>query len=217
MQSMTTLIFDLDGTLIDTTGAVFPAFRETLRSFGAPVPQSEVMAKTFGLPDVEIWKMLMPNHSTDERTAAFQMSERLVLENLRSQDVLLPGAMETLSQLKGFGHLLTVASNCGDGYLNTVLDSQGLREFFTHPLCLGTVKGDAKSDILTEHFLRLDKRHAVMIGDRSSDGVAAKAHNIPFVGCAFGFGNAAELDLADVVISQLTDLVTLFPAGEPRI
>lgn len=211
LYPMMTLIFDLDGTLINTTAAVFPAFRRTLRIFGVPAPSEEAMAKTFGLPDVEIWRTLMPSSSEVERREAFTISEQYIVEELQHLDVLLPHARETLDQLMERSYSLTVASNCGTKYLDAVLDSQGLRSVFSHPLCLGSVQGLHKEDILTAHFQRIPKHDAVMIGDRSSDWNAAKAHEIRFIGCAFGFADAAELSGAPTVIHSLPELLELFP------
>jgi len=208
---MKTLIFDLDGTLIDTSAAVFPAFRSTLRMFGVQPPNEEVIGRTFGLPDVEIWQTLMPDASEAQRQEALAISERFVGEELDRLDVLLPHARETLIELRERGHILTVASNCGTKYLDAVLDSQGLRTLFHRPLCLGSVRGVKKADILSAHFQHLAKTDAVMIGDRSSDWNAAKEHGIQFVGCNFGFAKPEELEGAETVIHTLPDLLKLFP------
>ncbi|MCL6547969.1 MAG: HAD hydrolase-like protein, partial [Alicyclobacillus sp.] len=128
-------------------------------------------------------------------------------------DVLIPGAREVLTQLRSRGHTLTTASNCGQVYLDTVLDSQGLRALFTQPLCLQTVGGRVKADILAAHFQRFDRRDAVMVGDRASDIEAARAHGIPIIGCALGFGAEEELREADVIVHSLPELLDLFPAG----
>jgi len=208
---MKTLIFDLDGTLINTSAAVFPAFRSALRMFGVQPPSEDVMARTFGLPDVEIWRTLMPNSTDAERQEALAASERFVGEELERLDVLLPHARETLIELDQRGHVLTVASNCGTQYLDAVLDSQGLRSLFQRPLCLGSVRGVQKADILSAHFQHLAKTDAVMIGDRASDWNAAKEHGIQFVGCNFGFAKPEELEGAETVIHTLPDLLKLFP------
>ena len=169
------------------------------------------MAKTFGLPDTEIWRTLMPDSPESARQEAFRISEQYVAEELQRLDVLLPYAKETLLKLRNRGYNLTVASNCGTKYLDAVLDSQGLRSLFSHPLCLGSVQGMRKEDILTVHFQRWKKRDAVMIGDRSSDFRAAQHHGVDFVGCAFGFADVEELAGAKTVIHELPELLGLFP------
>lgn len=210
---MTTLIFDLDGTLIHTGKIVLPAFHQAIRHFPhIPLPSEAAIQSTFGLPDVQIWEILMPDASLEEREAAYKLSNTYIRKGLFKTDILLKHAREVLETLKKWGYTLTVASNCGTSYLNAVLDSQGIRPYFTRPLCLESVKGKKKADILTEHFLHFPKTAAYMIGDRQSDVEAAHAHGIPAIGCILGtnFGESHELDEADFLIHDLTELCQQF-------
>jgi phosphoglycolate phosphatase len=211
---MATILFDLDGTLIDSTSLVLPAYRHAIRHFPQyEMPSAETMKRSLGLPDAQIWEVLMPNATPAERQEAYARCEEFIKETMDSTSILMPGAMEVLSELQARGHILTVASNCGESYLNAVLDSQGLRRFFTNPLCLGSVAGRRKADILARHFERFDRNSAVMVGDRRTDVEAAEEHGVPCIGCAFGFGSEDELQGAAVIIRSLPELLPLFPAG----
>lgn len=210
---MATILFDLDGTLIDTASLVLPVFREVLRHVQASVPADDVLLGTFGMPDQTIWNLLLPTGSDSQREEAKRLSDSFIRERMQDTDVLLPHATEVLAALKDTGHTLTTASNCGIDYLDAALDTQGIRPYFTHPLCLGSVQGKRKADILTAHFRRFSKAGAVMVGDRHTDIEAAQEHGIPAVGCAFGFGDPDELAGAVAVIRALPELLPLF-AGE---
>jgi phosphoglycolate phosphatase len=212
---MATIIFDLDGTLIDSSKLVLPAYREAIQHVASvPVPSEETMKQTFGMPDRQIWVTLMPDATPEQRMAALTYTEHLVAKNIFQEDILLPHAREVLSELHRRGHVLTVASNCGTQYLDAVLDGQRIRKFFTAPLCLGSVNGRKKADILERHFQRFAKENAVMVGDRQSDVEAAAAHGIPCIGCGFvGFGKAEELQGAVHIIRSLPELLELFPEG----
>nr|WP_029423081.1 HAD family hydrolase [Alicyclobacillus macrosporangiidus] len=209
---MAILIFDLDGTLVDTSNLVLPAFRRALAAFpGTPVPSEDVMRKTFGMPDAEIWRMLMPDAGEEERKAAFELSERFICDAMGHADVLLPHARDVLEALRDRGHTLTVASNCGQAYLEAVLTTQDIGHYFTDPLCLGGIGGRNKADILARHVQRFGREGAWMIGDRKSDVEAAKRTGIPAIGCRFGFGDPGELKGAQAVIHDLRELLSLFP------
>ncbi|MCL6517265.1 HAD family hydrolase [Alicyclobacillus sp.] len=208
---MAILIFDLDGTLIDTSGLVLPAFRRTLAQFsGTQIPSDDQMRKTFGMPDAEIWRMLMPHASEAERKRAFSLSERFICEAMAHTDVLLPHAREVLEGLRAAGHTLTVASNCGQAYLDAVLTTQDIRRYFVHPLCLGGIGGRTKADILARHVARFGREAMWMVGDRKSDIEAAQQTGIPAIGCQFGFGDPLELRGARAVIHDLRELLSRF-------
>ncbi|KPV43360.1 HAD family hydrolase [Alicyclobacillus ferrooxydans] len=207
---MTTILFDLDGTLINTASIVLPAFKHTLEHFHVPVPDDRALLSTFGMPDDDIWKMLMPEADDDTRKTAFRHAESRITQAMFEHDILIPHTRDVLRGLLDRGHTLTTASNCGTGYLNAVLDSQDIRQFFTKPLCLELVGGSTKADILTEHFRSFEKEECVMVGDRSSDVQAAKTHGIRVIGCELGFGSAAELTDADIVVHDLRELLPIF-------
>jgi phosphoglycolate phosphatase len=208
---MALLIFDLDGTLVDTTSVVVPAFQAVIRRYAPDriVSEADIRA-TFGLPDDEIWRTLLPYASTTERTAAFVEAEKRICQGMYGRSLVFPDVHKVLSELTAQGHTLTVASNCGPAYLQAVLESQGLRRWMTRPLCLGGIRGRSKADILRlhlEHFR--DMEPLVMIGDRASDVDAAHAVGILSVGCLYGFGGAHELTGADHRIHRLSELVPL--------
>lgn len=211
---MSSLIFDLDGTLIDTSAVFVPAIRNTLQVFSSrDQPTEDEIRKTFGLTDAEFWDVLLPGSSDGERAAASAMRNDYMQAHLDQAHMLLPHAKDVLRQLKANGHTLTIASNCGVTYLKSVLESQGIQDFFTNPLCIESVNGRVKADILSAHFERMSKQGAYMIGGRASDVEAAHAHGIPAIGCCLGFGNDEELTHADYTIHSLLELIDMFGAA----
>jgi phosphoglycolate phosphatase len=158
--------------------------------------------------------MLMPESPEKLRHEAFLVSEARIVERMFEEHLLLPHAKEVLEVLAERGYALSTASNCGQSYLDAVLDSQEIRDYFTRPLCLETVHGKKKADILAEHFRTFDKADCYMVGDRSSDIEAATAHGVPAIGCAFGFGPEHELRGAVTLIRSLTELLPLFPGDD---
>jgi len=207
IEPMTTVIFDVDGTLVDTRAAIYPAFREVIRHFpNQPQPAEEVIRKTLGNPDTVIWEMLLPLATEDERKAAFHLYQELVQRDFDLSQCLIPGVREMLQELHTLGYALTTASNCGEEYLNQVLDALDLRQYFTRPLCLESVGGTNKAQIIAEHLRVFPRDGAVMVGDRQVDVNAARANGIPAIGCAFGFGEDAELLGAATVVHHPSEL-----------
>ncbi|MCL6548314.1 MAG: HAD hydrolase-like protein [Alicyclobacillus sp.] len=68
---MATILFDLDGTLIDTSPLVIPAFRSAVRTFSRrPEPTEAEIVSTFGMPDEDIWRALLPDAAPEVQAQA---------------------------------------------------------------------------------------------------------------------------------------------------
>ncbi|GMA63378.1 HAD family hydrolase [Alicyclobacillus fastidiosus] len=211
---MAVIIFDLDGTLIDTGSIAVEAYRLVLSEFAYKpdeFPSEEQMLKTFGLPDTEIWDTLMPRHTPEEQMIGFERAGQRIDDEIRKQDILLPHAREVVQELHARGYTLTTASNCGKSYLDAVMSSQGIGHLFDRPLCLESVQGTRKSDILRALISRYGGGEALfMVGDRYTDRDAAAEVNIPFIGCDFGFGDVSELTGAIHLTKDLPGLLDYF-------
>ncbi|MGD7045024.1 HAD family hydrolase [Jeotgalibacillus proteolyticus] len=208
---MALLIFDLDGTIVDSTDYLTRAIHLSIEDMPhIEEPSRERIQSAFGLTGGDFWAKVIPQASAQE-VIMIRERRRIFLEQLvKGNDILFPGVRETLAALKEAGHTLSTASNCGERYLDMVLDTQEIRQYFTNPICLGSIGGEKKADILSEHFNVFPKKDAYLIGDRSSDIEAAHAHHIPVLICTYGFGNEEEWQAADGRISAIQELVPMF-------
>jgi len=208
---LSVLLFDLDGTLVETTRLSIPIIQAEIKNYPhLKVPDPKKIQSAFGLPHKEFWELLTPDANEQEIKAISHRSEKELLESLKTENVLLPYAREVLTELKRRGHILSTASNCSTAYLDEILKSQQIKDLFYEPLCIERVGGRKKKDILLAHFQHLNKSDAFMIGDRSSDIEAAKAHHIPVIACHFGYAEHGELERADYHIYSLKDLLEIF-------
>jgi phosphoglycolate phosphatase len=208
---LSVLLFDLDGTLVETTRLSIPIIQTEIKKYThLKLPDAKTIQSAFGLPYKEFWELLTPNATEHEVRSISHQYEKRLLKTLENENVLLPYAKEVLTELKRRGHTLSTASNCSTAYLNGVLESQQIKDFFYEPLCIERVGGLVKKDILLAHFKHLNKAEAFMIGDRSSDIEAAKEHHIPAVACHFGYADDGELEGADYHIYTLKDLLEIF-------
>ena len=209
---MALLIFDLDGTLVETTQLSIPLIQEEIKRYPhLKMPEPKAIQSVFGLPKKEFWETLIPDGKPEELIHIQSSWEVKLLDMMQEHDVLLPYVKEVLSELKERGHRLTTASNCSTAYLERILETQGIEEYFDDPLCIELVQGKKKEEILQAHFAVLPKEEAYMIGDRSSDIEAAHANGVPAIACHFGFADDGELDGADYHIHSLRDLLEIFP------
>lgn len=210
---MKTVIFDVDGVLVDSSALTIQIISGLLKTLErCPGSQPERICETFGMSITDMWNYLMPGCTWSEQKKMSDAYDEQIVEALKDVSVLLPGVRKVLTQLRDAGYRLTVASNCGIRYMDAVLDSQNIREFFVCPQCLQSVHGTEKADILKWH-LREHSGTFVMAGDRRSDVQAAHKAGIPCIGVRSAFGSKSELEEADMWIQNVEQL----PAAVQRV
>lgn len=209
-----TLVFDLDGTLVDSAPDLVAATNHALADLGLAPIAGETLRATIGfgarrmileglnqtgrtLPDAEVDRLLArflayyePNIARESRPFDGAVA---VLENFRSHGARL--AVCTNKRLALAKHLLR------ELHLDRLFDAVAGRDSFPvykpHP----------------DHVLGAicmaggDPRHAVMIGDTAIDVAAAKAAAVPVVACTFGYSDQPVENLgADAVIGHFAEL-----------
>ena len=186
------VLFDLDGTLWDSTAAIVPAWNLVLGKWGKTVTQAD-MAGIMGLTDREIAGRFLPDAPEAEALGAVHEAAAAEAEDLRRTGArLYEGVAETLAVLTKEYDLFLV-SNCMDGYIGAFLHAHGLGELFTDAAWLGHPENGK-----AENIRALCRKHcfgrACYVGDTASDGAAARAAGLPFIYASYGFGEAAEHD-----------------------
>ena len=181
------LIFDLDGTLWDSTGVIRPVWNRVLASYGRAALSEEDFAGLMGLTKAAIAARVFPDRPEAERIAA--VDECFRCEQLRLREVggrLYPGLRETLGAMRGIWSLYIV-SNCAPGYLEAFFEAHGLRACFedweTHG---GT--GLSKGENIRLVCRRNALERAFFVGDTLSDAAAASEAGLPFIHAGYGFG-----------------------------
>jgi len=184
------IIFDLDGTLWDSTQAVAESWNISLRqrynsekSFSATD-----IAGIMGLTEKEIAQRLFSEfgEKANEVCHSCLMDEPAYLSKHGGK--LYPHTKEIL-QLLSSDKKLFIISNCQSGYIESFLEYSGLGACFTDHACEGT-EGKSK----WENILMICEKHRLMcpvfIGDTASDEKNCAIAKCPFVHVTYGFGKA---------------------------
>lgn len=201
------LIFDLDGTLWDSSSQVLDSWNITLEK--CPdidyLLTLEDMQSYMGKTMKDISLLAFP-HVTPER--AMEIMELCCeAENAHLLKVggnLFEGLESTLAALRA-QHELYIVSNCQKGYIEVFLQHHNLEYLFCGFDCYGNTLAP-KGATIKGLLARYEIENAIYIGDTASDFTAAKAAGLPFVHCTYGFGEAPE---ADYAISKIADLPAL--------
>lgn len=199
---MTGLIFDVDGTLWDSTEVVAKSWNAAIEEYtdwklrvDAPL-----LRKHFGKPMSEIAKAVFPDCSDEERD--FVSAKCMDNQNpflLKEKPDLYPGVADTIIELSK-KYKLFIVSNCHSGYIEALLDISGLNSYITDFTC-PPYTGKYKSDNIRLIMERNNISSAHYVGDTVMDMEACKAAGVPFVFCEYGFGNVDFSDCEYIIKS----------------
>jgi len=200
------IIFDLDGTLWDTThiGAKVWSDAALKRGIKANI-SADQLKSLYGLPTEMIAKKLFPLIAEETAFEIMRESNKqqcLYLE--KDGGILFPGVKETLKELKKKFPIFIV-SNCQEGYIQSFIKSNKLEAYFDdfeYPGRTGLSKADNIRLIIERNHLK----NPIYVGDTSADSLACQQAGIPFIFAKYGFGNTQSYEYA---IDSLTDLVDL--------
>lgn len=203
------IIFDLDGTLLQTRLSAAPAVQQTLEAHGLPVPTEDFIIAFSGQP-MEVWyEWLFQVCGGEDFEALAAEVEARELYLLRTQGLLYDGALDVLDGLRDQGCVLACCSNGPVEYVETALTAHGVLPRLSLWLCRG-MGYVGKTDLVADACAHLRDGHALfVIGDREDDMAAAHANGGLGIGAAYGFGGLGELDAADAMINQIGELPRL--------
>ncbi len=182
------LIFDLDGTLIDSSHDIAASASEMVQSYGAaPIPEADVIPMVGDGAPVLVARALtharLPLDTPDALRRFLTIYDRRALD----RTVPYPGITEVLALLIESGPL-AVLTNKPLRATEHVLQALGLRGFFTHVLGGdGPHRRKPAPDGLRV-LMEMSATPPVMIGDSPADADAAEAAGCPFVLARYGFG-----------------------------
>jgi phosphoglycolate phosphatase len=205
MKQSFLVIFDIDGTLLQTDRVPVPAVKETFAAFGLPEPDGAAVCSFFGVPveEYEAWITAQcPPGQADEILAA---ANRRELQCIGETGRLYPGVREMLEALRGRGAVLAICSNGPRDYVGEFVRAYDLDVFFRLVYARDTVYS-GKEEMIGEILARIPERPFAVIGDRHDDISAAHAHGGRAIAAAWGFGSEEEHADADAVAGSVSEI-----------
>ncbi|SFG32083.1 HAD family hydrolase [Pontibacter chinhatensis] len=202
------LIFDLDGTLWDSTQTIADAWNDASSQFDFVDLQltRQDIRNIAGMPYDEIYHKLFPDLNLEQREQLQHTAARLELAYLQERGgELYPQLQETLELLQPTYNLFIV-SNCQSGYIETFLQYYDLQSYFTDIACYGD-QSLPKSENIRAVVQRHNLQRPVYIGDTQGDYAASVQAGVPFMLARYGFGKVqAEVPSIDA-LTELQELV----------
>lgn len=207
------LIFDIDGTLWNTTDVVAVAWNRAVRESGIKELDNlhvtgKILQKEFGKPMDVIADDLFGDIDSVLKAELLKKCCRYEHEEIVNcnDDLTYAGMREGMQELSK-KHRLFIVSNCQDGYIELVMEKNGLTKIIDDFECFGHT-GLQKDENITLVIKRngLVPEETLYIGDTMGDYTATKKAGLKFVFARYGFGDVPK---ADIVVDSFEDILNL--------
>jgi phosphoglycolate phosphatase len=211
-----TLVFDLDGTLVDTASDLIAATNHVLAMAGLPPASPQWLRERVSFGARRMIEAGLAAHGARRAPAELEHMLSSFLahyeENIAVSSRPFPGVVPVLEAARRRGDKLAVCTNKSEALAVQLLDALGLSRLFgaitggdTYPVCkphpdhvLGAIRAAGG-----------DPARAVMVGDSATDVRAARAAGIPVIGVTFGYTDVPVASLGvDATIEAYADFST---------
>ncbi len=206
--------FDLDGTVLDTSGDLTAAVNHALAVAGREALSRDAVKPMIGGGAKRMLRITLDatgGCDDDKFGELYKILLAFYDDNLSNYTSPFPGALDAIDELRSRGVKTAIVTNKFERFAIKLLDELGLSERFDSLIggdTLGRGREKPAPDPIHEMIARLGGGRAAFVGDSIYDTMAAKAAGVPSVGCAFGFLLGPVKDLnADAVIESYEDLI----------
>ncbi|WP_028772997.1 HAD-IA family hydrolase [Shewanella waksmanii] len=188
MKQYDLVIFDWDGTLMDSVGKIVACMQQTARTLEVIEPSEQAVRDIIGLSMQEALNVLHPHADNELRQQMVDVYRQQYLSLNKMPSPLFSGAEQVLLQLKAADHQLAVATGKARAGLDRVLSATGLGQHFVASRCADEAKSKPHPQMLQQLLLQLDvpAARAVMIGDSVHDMNMAHSAGIDAIGVSYG-------------------------------
>lgn len=199
MSAFQNVLFDLDGTLVDSSEGIFGGIDYVYARLSLPAPSPELKRNFIG-PPLQDSFVLHANLSPEEAQNAVKIFREYYSREGVHQNTLYSGIVPLLEDLKASGHSLYIATSKDEEAALRIIEQYQLLSYFDG-LCGATKDGSRvqKVDVI-RHLLaqapQIDPSQSVMIGDREHDILGSTAMGIPCIAVLYGFGSQQEFEEA---------------------
>ena len=209
-RTWSAVLFDLDGTLVDSAPVILDGLRRMHEGMGMPVPSEAELMAWIGPPLFESLKV-RAGLSDEDALRARALYRELTAETDRSL-VLFPGMRGVLELLAAAEIPVALATSKPEQSARNILEHHGLLSLFT--ACVGAddfAHRSSKGDVVAEALLRLaaagaDIEAPVLVGDRGMDVAGGTEHGVPTIVVEWGYGSPAESAGALAIVASVDEL-----------
>ena len=187
-EKVSLVIFDWDGTVMDSVGRIVSSLRAAAGIAALKVPTEHQAKQIIGLSLDPAFDILFPGITDDKRQLMFQHYREQYMLHDSTPTPLFAGVEQVLTQLKDNNIKLAVATGKQRRGLNRMFAETGLEKYFDTSRCADEAQSKPHPEMLQQilHQLDVPAEQAVMVGDTSHDMKMAQAIAMPRVGVTHG-------------------------------
>jgi len=208
------VVFDCDGTIVDSQGALMEILHATFAEHGLSLPPRAEVLKGVGLDLSAAIKLLLPEKDSYEIDILCSTYKKFAVEYRQSDkpsDPLYPNAEYAISSLHDAGWLLGVATGKSRRGLDHVLNQHKLNDFFITKQTSDHVAGKPNPEMLYNAMsdTGVDANSVFMVGDTTYDMCMAVNAGTNAIGVSWGYHEIEELVQAgaDIIVHSYDELL----------
>lgn len=219
-MSVKFLIFDLDGTLVNSAPDIAQALNKTLLEFDLPEVEETQVQNWVG-KGIDVLLLRALENALEDAHAIEKIKDKALpvikyhySECCTDKTHLYPQVIETLNKLQEKEFEFAIATNKPTAMISPILNALSINNYF--PFCVGgddVTNKKPHPEMLLKCMLErgYSPEETMMIGDSSNDILAARNANIPVAAFTYGYnhGKPIELDNPDFVLNSFNELLNV--------
>lgn len=182
------LVFDWDGTLMDSQARIVNCLRTAIDEVGKEKRSDEQLSNVIGLGFREALLSLYPDDDDSFHKGLIDVYRHYFLSADKTPSVLFEGVLDMLENLNDQGYYLAIATGKGRHGLDIALNESGAGHFFHASRCADETRSKPHPQMLEEliEYFGVEADHTLMIGDTEYDLEMANNANVDGVGVSYG-------------------------------
>jgi phosphoglycolate phosphatase len=211
-MTITAVLFDLDGTLVDSLQDLTDAVNHMLAGFRRkPLSPSEAQ-QLVGKGARNLVQRALETNSSEDIESGLAAFTEFNTKHIADKSRLYPGALELLQKLAADGLRMAVISNKNEALsrlILNILEVDGYFDIITGGDTFSEMKPSPLPLLNVLKTLNCSPGKVVMVGDSINDIQAGNQANITTIGCSWGYGNSEELQDARFIANSCSDILNI--------
>ena len=206
MKKYKAVLFDFDGTLMDSSEGILASAKYTATQMGIPIAEDAPWNSFIG-PALEDCFRIVLDVKEDRIEEAVEIYRKVYKENGQFRAHFYPGVIDTLKELVNRKYILGIATFKASSVAVEMGNYYGLGRYFKDIFGKTSSPDDTKGKIIQRAIdkLGVPKNDIVMVGDSPLDSEGAKNAGIDFIGVSYGFGDMSGEK--GIMLDNFSDLI----------